>query len=81
MRYCAYLYIGVTSSSGTGLNGAPGGGFQGYRGGAMQDFGYELPRTHIPRTPVNKARRRAEAARDVRPSDRGLLVLLLRRRR
>jgi hypothetical protein len=28
-----------------------------------------------------KARRRAEAARDVRPSDRGLLVLLLRRRR
>ena len=32
-------------------------------------------------TRVNKARRRAEAARDVRPSHRGLLVLLLRRSR
>jgi hypothetical protein len=26
----------------------------GVSGGAMQDLGYELPRIHIPRTPVNK---------------------------
>jgi hypothetical protein len=50
IRNRAYLYIGVTSSSGAGPNGAPGGGIPGYRGGAMQDLGYELPRIPIPRT-------------------------------
>src|SRR5919112_245172 len=30
------------------------GGLQGYRGGAMHDTESELPRTPIPRTPVNK---------------------------
>src|SRR5215212_2744725 len=38
--------------------GACRGGLQGYRGRAMQDIGYELPRTPIPRTPVNKGKRK-----------------------
>ena len=33
-----------------------------YRGGAMQDLGYELPRNPIPRTPVNKGKKRAARA-------------------
>jgi hypothetical protein len=32
IRDLAYLYIGVTSSSGTGPNGAPGGGIAGVSG-------------------------------------------------
>ena len=34
------------------------GGLQGYRGGIMQDLGYELPRIPIPRTSVNKGKKR-----------------------
>src|SRR5215212_8149532 len=32
----------------------------------------QLRRILLPRTPVNKAKKRAEAARDIRPSHRGL---------
>ena len=35
--------------------------FQGYRGGGMQDLGYELPRILIPRTPVNKGKKKGQS--------------------
>src|SRR5918995_7255988 len=59
IRNRAYLSIGVTSSSGAGLCGASGGAILGVSGWGMQDLGYELPRTPIPRTRVNKARDRS----------------------
>ena len=34
------------------------GDFTGYWGVVMQDLGYELPRITIPRTPVNKGKKR-----------------------
>ena len=43
------------------------GGLQGYRGEAMQDLGYELPRIPIPRTRVNKSKKKAEAVLDPDP--------------
>src|SRR5215213_1245193 len=58
IRDRAYRSIGVTSLAGWGRTGAPGGGFQGYRGGGMQDLGYELPRIPIPRTRVNKGKKK-----------------------
>src|SRR5215218_7076797 len=44
---------------GWGRTGRLEGGLQGYRGEAMHYLGYELPRIPIPRTPVNRASRRA----------------------
>ena len=35
------------------------GSIQGYGGGAMLDLGYELPRIPIPRTWVNKGKKKA----------------------
>jgi hypothetical protein len=52
------LSIGVTSSIGTGLCRVPDQVFSGVPGETMQDLDYELPRIPIPRTRVNKARRR-----------------------
>jgi hypothetical protein len=46
--------------SGWGYAGCLDGCFQGYRGEAMQDLGYELPRIHIPRTPVNKGMKKGQ---------------------
>src|SRR5918995_2982716 len=43
-----------------GRTGRLEGGLQGYRGGAMQDPGYELRRILIPRTSVNKGRKKRE---------------------
>src|SRR5919112_6221731 len=43
---------------GGAMQGAWSGCFQGDRGKAMQDCGYELRRIHIPRTPVNKGRKK-----------------------
>jgi hypothetical protein len=54
----AYLYIGVTSSSGEGCAGCLGRVFRGYRDGDMQDPASELPRIYIPRTPVNKGKQK-----------------------
>ena len=49
-----YIYPSVLQAvSGRGYAGCLDGCFQGYRGEAMQDLGYELRRTHIPRTSVN----------------------------
>src|SRR5215216_628684 len=45
-------------------------GYPGLR--AIHDPTGQLPRIPIPRTLVNKAKKRAEAARDIRPSHRGL---------
>jgi hypothetical protein len=43
--------------------------FRGYRGDALQDPGYELRRKSIPRTPVNKGKRRDRSpALEPRPS-------------
>jgi len=44
-----------------GPNGAPGGGIARVSGRAMQDLGYELPRIPIPRTSVNKAKKRGRS--------------------
>jgi hypothetical protein len=44
--------------SGRGYTGCLDGCFQGYQGKAMQDSGYELPRILIPRTPVNKGKKK-----------------------
>jgi hypothetical protein len=56
----AHIYPSVLRAvSGRGYAGCLDGCFQGYRGEAMQNPGYELPRIRIPRTPVNRARRRA----------------------
>jgi hypothetical protein len=43
------------------MQGAWMGVFSGTGVIAMQDLGYELPRILIPRTPVNKSKRRAGA--------------------
>src|SRR5215218_11298002 len=70
----AYLSIGVTSSSGAGLCGAPGGGaFRDYRGVVMQDLGNELPRIPIPRTRASyelgrKSHRNADSTVGLAPS-------------
>jgi hypothetical protein len=61
----AHIYPSVLQAvAGRGYAWRLEGGIPGYRGGAIQDLGYEFPREHIPRTPVNKGynrRRRSEA--------------------
>jgi hypothetical protein len=53
----AHIYPEVLQAvSGRSYAGCLDGCFQGYPGEAMQDPGYELPRIHIPRTPVNKGK-------------------------
>jgi hypothetical protein len=55
----APIYPSVLQAvSGRGFAGCLEGCFQGYWGEAMQDLGYELRRTLIPRTPVNKGRKK-----------------------
>src|SRR5215207_11198606 len=46
------------------MQGAWRGDFQGYRGVVMQDLGYELRRIPIPRTSVNKGKRKGWVLRD-----------------
>jgi hypothetical protein len=65
----AHIYPSVLQAvSGRGYAGRLEGSIPGYRGGAIQDLGYELPRIPIPRTRVNKARRRAGAYSSSGPS-------------
>jgi hypothetical protein len=55
----AHIYPSVLQAvSGRGYAGCLDGCFQGYRGEAMQDLGYELPRILIPRTPMNKGKKK-----------------------
>jgi hypothetical protein len=55
----AHIYPSVLQAvSGGGYAGCLDGCFQGYRGEAMQDLGYELPRILIPRTPMNKGKKK-----------------------
>ena len=49
----------LQAASGRGYAGRLEGSIPGYRAGAMLDFGYELPRISIPRTPVNKGKHKA----------------------
>ena len=59
----AHIYPSVLQAvSGWGYARCLAGCFQGYRDEAMQDRGYELPRIPIPRTPVNKGRKKKERA-------------------
>jgi len=58
MQESAYLSIGVTSSSGPGPCGVSVERDQGVLRGFIQNPGYELPRIPIPRTPVNKGRKK-----------------------
>src|SRR5829696_1677314 len=54
----AHIYPSVLQAvSGRGYAGCLDVCFQGCRGEGMQDLGYELPRIHIPRTPVNKGKK------------------------
>jgi hypothetical protein len=58
----AHIYPSVLQAvSGRGYAGCLDGCFQGYRGEAMQDLGYELPRILIPRTPVNKGKKKGRS--------------------
>jgi hypothetical protein len=55
----AHIYPSVLQAvSGRGYAGCLDGCFQGYRGEAIQDLGYELPRIPIPRTPLNKGKKK-----------------------
>ena len=45
----------------------------GYRGASMQDLGYELPRILIPRTSVNKGKKKGRSY-DARPFKRYPLI-------
>ena len=55
----AHIYPAVLQAvSGRSYAGCLEGCFQGYRGEAMQDLGFELPRILIPRTSVNKGRKK-----------------------
>ena len=55
----AHIYPSVLQAvSGRGYAGCLDGCFQGCQGEAMQDLGYELRRIHIPRTPVNKRKKK-----------------------
>ena len=55
----AHIYPSVLQAvSGRGYAGCLDGCFQGHRGEAMQDLGYELPRILIPRTSVNKGKKK-----------------------
>jgi hypothetical protein len=49
------------------MQSAWSGCFLGYRGEAMQDLGYGLPRKSIPRTSVNKGKKRKGRSYDARP--------------
>src|SRR5215212_2984368 len=54
-----YIYPSVLQAlAGRGYAGRGRGRFQGHREADIQHSGYELPRIPIPRTRVNKARRR-----------------------
>ena len=55
----AHIYPSVLQAvSGRGYAGCLDGCFQGCWGEAMQDVGYELPRIPIPRTWVNRGKKR-----------------------
>jgi hypothetical protein len=55
----AHIYPSVLQAvSGRGYAGCLNGCFRGYRGEAMQDPASELPRKHIPRTPVNNGKKK-----------------------
>ena len=55
----AHIYPSVLQAvSGRGCAWCLEGCFQGYRGGGMQDLGYELPRIPIPRTRLNKGKKK-----------------------
>ena len=59
----AYLSIGVTSGYRDGaVRGAWRGASSGIGGASMQDLGYELPRIPIPRTTVNKGKKKGQGA-------------------
>jgi|SRR5215217_1192964 hypothetical protein len=61
----AHIYPSVLQAvSGRGYAGCLDRSFQGYRGEAMQDLGYELPRIPIPRTQVNKGKRKGRGSRE-----------------
>jgi hypothetical protein len=56
----AHIYPSVLQAlAGRGYAGCLERAILGHRGVVMQDLGYELPRKSIPRTPVNKAKRKA----------------------
>jgi hypothetical protein len=56
-----HIYPSVLQAlGGRGLTGRLEGGLQGYRGGAMHYLGYELRRIPIPRTPVNKGKKKGQ---------------------
>jgi hypothetical protein len=58
----AHIYPSVLQAvSGRGYAGCLDGCFQGYRGEAIQDLGYELPRITIPRTRVNKGKKKGRS--------------------
>jgi hypothetical protein len=64
----AHIYPSMLQAvSGRGYAGCLDGCFQGWRGGDMQHPGYELPRIHIPRTWVNKGKKKGPGSQGTRP--------------
>ena len=68
-----YIYPSVLQAlSGGAMQVAWSGCFQGYRGEAMYYLGCGLPRILIPRTPVNKGKRKGQDTRSPGPLERSL---------
>src|SRR5215218_6620449 len=65
----AHIYPSVLQAIGAGRSGTLRSGcFWEHQSGVMQDLGYELPRIPIPRTPVNKGKKKGRSPIRLAPS-------------